>query len=226
MSLYTSTRQQAILGMPLQLILLPSRPTKTIVWSSTITCTAATLARSPSRLADYLHLPQRVVGRDKICLQPFKEGMQPQNGNKKIVSDQGTDWHRARVTVPVEDGGNGEGSIRILAVATGGPNGNTAVDDITVKFGTCEDVSDDDGESLMGVDVRQRTLKTVRYYQKKRDVMNICDTYSYSQKSDVLLSRRKIRVFGKKWFGLFLAFFSCLFDLFFSQNPLATLRHT
>ena len=62
-----------------------------------------------------------------------------------IVSDRGTEWHRRRVTVTVEYGPSPEGAIRILASTTGDPNGNIAVDDITVKFGSCAAV---DGESL------------------------------------------------------------------------------
>ena len=61
-----------------------------------------------------------------------------------IVSDRGTEWHRRRVTVTVEYG-SPEEAIRILASTTGDPNGNIAVDDITVKFGSCAAV---DGESL------------------------------------------------------------------------------
>ena len=52
----------------------------------------------------------------------------------------------ARVTVTAGDDGNGEGYIRILALVGVGPNGDIAVDDITVEFGSCEDVSAD-GES-------------------------------------------------------------------------------
>ena len=51
--------------------------------------------------------------------------------------------------------------IMIVATVGGGSNGNIAIDDITLTYGAC-------GESLTGVDVRQRALKTVHAYQKKK----------------------------------------------------------
>ena len=64
-----------------------------------------------------------------------------------MVSAQGPDWQQYRDTVTVEYG-SPEEAIRILASTTGGPNGNIAVDDITVKFGACGESDDDGGISV------------------------------------------------------------------------------